>query len=332
MKCLTGLRSRYYVAIVRVKQAIFATLLLSDTLSKEMYQRDTQLISLKGIQVMLKKIVAGWALILLLALTGVGQNQGEDFLAAARKGDVAAVKGFLDKGVDVNTKSRYGATALSFACDKGHVEVVRLLLERGADPDVRDTFYKATPMSWAAPKGFTEIVKLLLDKGSKEKGQALIIASSGGFVDMLQMILGKGELAPELLTTALSSAERAAADPDTKGEEKGKIIQAIGLLKKAGAKPAPKPDFKVDEATLKTYTGVYKHEIGDLTFTIKDGKFTGQLTGQQAFTLGAINANTFTALEFDGLTIIFNAEGDKIVSLTLKQGGGTYTFKKAEPK
>src|SRR5437016_14126272 len=109
------------------------------------------------------------ALVLLFPLSSSAQDGNEEFFAAARKGDVAAVKAFLDKGVDVNTKTRYGATALSYACDKGHTEVVRLLLERGADPDVKDTFYGATPMGWAAPKGYTEIVKLLIDKGSKER-------------------------------------------------------------------------------------------------------------------------------------------------------------------
>lgn len=281
---------------------------------------------------MWKKIVASCAFAVLLTVTALAQNQSEEFLAAARKGDAAAVKGFLDKGVDVNTKTRYGATALSYACDKGHVEVVKLLLERGADPDVRDTFYRATPMSWAAPKGYTEIVRLLLDKGSKEKGQALMAAADGGFVEMAQMVLSKGDTTPDMLTTALSRAERAANDKEASAEAKAKSLQVAEVLKKAGAKPAPKPDFKVDEATLKSYTGVYKHEMGDLTFSIKEGKFTGQLTGQQSFTLGAINANTFTALEFDGLTIIFNSEGDKVVSMTLKQGGGTFTFKKAEPK
>jgi hypothetical protein len=281
---------------------------------------------------MLKKIMISCAVVLLWTLTGLAQNQSEEFLAAARKGDVAALKAFLDKGVDVNTKSRYGATALSFACDKGHVEVVKLLLERGAEADVRDTFYKATPMTWAASKGFAEIVKLLLDKGSKEKAQALMIGAGSGFAEVVQVVLDKGEVAPDLLTGALSGAERAAKDPEASAEDKAKAQKVIELLKKAGAKPAPKPDFKVDEATLKSYTGVYKHEMGDLTFTIKEGKFTGQLTGQQSFTLGALNANTFTAIEFDGLTIIFNSEGDKIVSLTLRQGGGTYTFKKAEAK
>jgi hypothetical protein len=188
-------------------------------------------------------------------------------------------------------------------------------------------------MGWAAPKGYTEIVKLLIDKGSKERGDALVIGAGGGFVEMVQMVLDKGNLSPEVLTQALSSAEKAAKAKDISAEDKPKLATIIELLKKAGAKPAPKPDFKVDDSILKSYTGVYKHEqIGDLTFILKDGKLVGQVTGQQPFTVGALNVNTFTALEFDGLTIIFNTENDKVVSFTLKQGGGTYLFKKAEQK
>src|SRR5436190_5835815 len=76
-------------------------------------------------------------------------EKSEAFADAARKGDAAAVKKLLDDGVDVNTKFRYGATALSYACDRGHVDVVKLLLDRGADVNVKDTFYGATPLSWA---------------------------------------------------------------------------------------------------------------------------------------------------------------------------------------
>ena len=64
------------------------------------------------------------ALVLLCPLTASAQDRNEEFFAAARKGDAAAVKALLDAGVDVNAKTRYGATALSYACDKGHVEVV----------------------------------------------------------------------------------------------------------------------------------------------------------------------------------------------------------------
>ena len=44
---------------------------------------------------------------------------------AARKGDAASVRALLDKGADVNARFRYGATALSYAADKGHTQEKR---------------------------------------------------------------------------------------------------------------------------------------------------------------------------------------------------------------
>jgi hypothetical protein len=65
------------------------------------------------------------------------------------KGDAAAVKTLLDEGVDVNTKFRYGTTALFFACDHGHVDVVKVLLDKGATLTVKDSFYGFTPLMLA---------------------------------------------------------------------------------------------------------------------------------------------------------------------------------------
>ena len=89
------------------------------------------------------------------------QNLNEDLWAAARKGDADAVKGTLAKGAEVNAKTRYGATALSFAADRGHVAVIRILLENGADVNSKDTFYNAPAMTWAAYNGHTEAVKVI---------------------------------------------------------------------------------------------------------------------------------------------------------------------------
>src|SRR5215210_7838890 len=116
---------------------------------------------------MLSKQILSLSVALLLCVAALAQNTNDEFFAAARKGDLVAVKAFLDKGTDVNAKTQYGATALAYAADKGHVEVVRLLVERGADVNVRDTFYGEAPIGWASSKGYTEIVKLLLDKGAK---------------------------------------------------------------------------------------------------------------------------------------------------------------------
>ena len=253
--------------------------------------------------------------VLLLSFSAVAQSNNDDFFAAARRGDVAAVKAFLDKGVDVNAKTQYGATALAYAADKGHTELVKLLLERGADPNVRDTFYNATPMSWAAPKGHVEIAKLLIEKGSKETGTALTLGVEKGSVELVKTVLGKGSVPAATLTKALAKAEL---------EKRAEIAD---LLKKAGATAFQ----TVSDAVLKSYAGVYKHDqVGTLTVALKDGKFTGQIGGQQPFTLGALNDTTFTILEIDGATFTFTKEGDKVTGVTLKQGAGNFAFKRAE--
>ncbi|MEW6125848.1 MAG: ankyrin repeat domain-containing protein [Acidobacteriota bacterium] len=243
------------------------------------------------------------------------QNTDEDFFAAARRGDIAAVKTFLDKGTDVNTKTRYGATALFYACDRGNLELIKLLLERGADPNVKDTFYGATPMTWAVDKGNVGAVKLLIEKGSKEKDAALALAVDKSSPELVKTVLDKGGASSGAMTKAITRAN---------ADNKTEIAEA---LKKAGAVPFQ----TIGDEVLKTYAGMYKHEqVGELTFTVKDGKFVGQIKGQGPFTVGAISKTTFTIIEFDGATFEFNLENDKATGVTLKQGGRTFQFKKIE--
>ncbi len=44
----------------------------------------------------------------------------------------------LDRGADANVRDQFGDTPLIVACAKGHAETAALLLERGADPSVKD--------------------------------------------------------------------------------------------------------------------------------------------------------------------------------------------------
>ena len=71
------------------------------------------------------------------------------FLLAVRTGDVAALKAALASGANVNAKFRYDRMALSFAADRGNPEVVKILLDAGADINARDTFYGMDAMSQA---------------------------------------------------------------------------------------------------------------------------------------------------------------------------------------
>ena len=55
----------------------------------------------------------------------------------------------LEGGLDVNIKTEYGANALCFAAEFGHLELMKLLIEKKIDLDARDTFYQSDAMTWA---------------------------------------------------------------------------------------------------------------------------------------------------------------------------------------
>ena len=97
------------------------------------------------------------------------QELNDQLYEAVRKGDLAAVTALLDKGADVNAKFRYGATALFKAAERGNTEIVKLLLARGADATVKDTFYNATAMTWALDDEHVEVVRALLEKDPDQR-------------------------------------------------------------------------------------------------------------------------------------------------------------------
>jgi hypothetical protein len=107
------------------------------------------------------------------------QALNEELLVAARKSNVEQVKALLAKGADVDAKSPYGATPLFFACDRANDVVVKILLEKGASPNVQDTFYKATPLGWASGKKNPEVIRLLVEYGAKETDMAMNYAIDG---------------------------------------------------------------------------------------------------------------------------------------------------------
>ena len=72
------------------------------------------------------------------------------------------VKALIELGVDVNMKIPYEFTLLHFAIHYNHIEIAKLLLERGADVRAKNNRGE-TPLHWAKN---VETAKLLLDRGA----------------------------------------------------------------------------------------------------------------------------------------------------------------------
>jgi ankyrin repeat protein len=79
--------------------------------------------------------------------------------------DIAKVRLLLSHGADVNAATKRGRTALLVAAlSDGSAEIVRLLLEKGADPKAVDAF-KTTTLRGAAIGNDTETMRLLMEAG-----------------------------------------------------------------------------------------------------------------------------------------------------------------------
>ena len=126
---------------------------------------------------------------------------------AARRGtygvqrpDLDTARLILKSGADVNLGSRCLGTALLRAADCNHVDVVRLLLEFGAEVDRRDGSGR-TPLIAACregEEGHDEVVRVLLDAGAdvdanEETGKrALYYACAAGHTSTAKLLLDRG--------------------------------------------------------------------------------------------------------------------------------------------
>jgi len=166
---------------------------------------------------------------------------GEDLLAAVRKGDAVRVKALLDQGAAVDSKSPYGSTGLFFASVRGNLEIVKILLDHGADVNVKNTFYGATALGWATEKQRVEFIQLLLSKRAHGVNDVLSSGVEKGNIEMVSLaIRSKTDLTAENLTEALDQAIK---------KNRKEIAE---LLTAAGTKPLVHPNFPVALEVLKS--------------------------------------------------------------------------------
>jgi ankyrin repeat protein len=93
-------------------------------------------------------------------------NRIKNFFKATDSGDTGKVVKSLDQGIDISVTDQYGQTALMVASDRGHVDTVKLLLQRMALPNLQNEL-GGTALMLASFNGHLEIVKELLKAGAE---------------------------------------------------------------------------------------------------------------------------------------------------------------------
>lgn len=177
-----------------------------------------------------------------LLLTNVShvERMASHLYHASSQGDSAKVEHLLNTGADLSSKEM---RALMVACRKGHLDVVRVLLESDADVvNEIDEYDGMTALMWACSYGHLEVVELLLeydadvnkvyeaeddevfDDGYNEAYTALHCACMNGHLEVAKLLLKKGAdvnaISPAsgwtaLMTTCIGVSR---ADEATRGE------------------------------------------------------------------------------------------------------------------
>jgi len=105
-------------------------------------------------------------LALMERLMGMGLSiagSKEILMEAAEGGSVEVVKFLMEKGADPNEKGTHGGTPLHEAARKGHIEVVKLLLDAGASASAKEEYTGAVPLMRAVDAENLECVKVILE-------------------------------------------------------------------------------------------------------------------------------------------------------------------------
>ncbi len=138
----------------------------------------------------------------IVLLSGVASCYGvTPLMQAAKTGDAAKIEKLIDNGVHLDETSEYGWTALMFAANAGHSDVVRLLLNAGANPNIESQritgntqapYPKSNALREAIDNDHLELARILLDNGAQTDPTAFAMAGGSRDLGLLEKMLAMG--------------------------------------------------------------------------------------------------------------------------------------------
>jgi uncharacterized protein len=95
---------------------------------------------------------------------------------ACESGSAAVVEKLIAAGVSANATGPYGETALHTCAHAGKVEAAKVLIARGAALDAGDSWRGQTPLMWAAAQRHPDMMRALIEAGADVNARSTIIA------------------------------------------------------------------------------------------------------------------------------------------------------------
>jgi ankyrin repeat protein len=121
----------------------------------------------------------------------------DELVRFVKNGNIEVVKMLLEKGANPRAVTKDGRTPLYVASRNGYLEIAKMLLGKGADAAAADN-EGVTPLHAASGYGHLEIAKMLLEKGvgaavaTKSGWTPLHAVSMGGHLKIAKMLLERG--------------------------------------------------------------------------------------------------------------------------------------------
>lgn len=168
------------------------------------------------------------------------------FVGSAEAGDLAAVALFLAAGMDPNattgsspnSTSDRGQTALMAAASKGHTKVVAALVEAGADVNKTNSIF--TPLTLAAAAGHIDVLRILLNKpvDAEAINRAFVNAAGSRRREVVRVLLDRGadirKAGPSAMVFLLS---RGGGSVNREGEGDAEVSEVLKTVLDSGADP-----------------------------------------------------------------------------------------------
>jgi ankyrin repeat protein len=121
-------------------------------------------------------------------------NSGKTALTAAvSRGRIDVVKLLIQKGADPNATDKYGYTVLMRAAGTRNADLVSMICELGTDPNLRRVTDRRTALMVAASRGDLNVVRVLLEKGAHVDAIDVRPSKQRGYSDLITVHWNKRE-------------------------------------------------------------------------------------------------------------------------------------------